>query len=405
MKYYKNTELADLYHVSEKAVRNWIESTNSGKLDLELFTIKGRQYIANTTKNLHIIEGLVEKGKKFKNSRGHKVVSPKPEFYELYTNKQILDIMTNIDTDHEIPLQYSYFNGGALYWKAYIKKLLKESKPNMLTSTMKLIETSTEYIDELTSNKKVNLVDLCIGEGTPAMQLVKHLKQNGQLHRYVGVDFSKDMLTIAHDNVEEFFNGEVKLETHIRDLNYDRIEDVLRTDSFNIDGAPINLVMLLGGTLTNCKDPDLALRMINASLGRDDYLVYGLKLDTESSRRYFDFHLDLDGRPLAPNHELVLNLLNIDPEMYTVEQFFDEKQRARFIRIRMKTDVSIIFELDGAEKRIVIPKNDSILVWRYWHQTALDVINQFDQKGFDLLHASLTENKEYLLTVSRVKGV
>src|SRR5882672_7673688 len=111
MKYYKNTELATIYHVSEKSVRNWIESTQGGKLDLELHKENDRYYIANTTKNLDIIQDMVEERKKFTNGRAHKTVSPKPEFYKLYNEKQIIDIMTNIDTHREIPLQYGYFNG------------------------------------------------------------------------------------------------------------------------------------------------------------------------------------------------------------------------------------------------------------------------------------------------------
>ena len=66
MKYFKNTELAKLYHVSEKSVRNWIDAVEIGKLDLDLFDQKGKFYIANTTKNTRTIEALVEKGKKYK---------------------------------------------------------------------------------------------------------------------------------------------------------------------------------------------------------------------------------------------------------------------------------------------------------------------------------------------------
>lgn len=403
MKYYKNTEIAALFHVSEKAVRNWVEATQQGKLNLELFEKDGRFLIANTAKNMQIMEDLVSERKKFKNTRSHRVVSPKPEFYNLYNEKQILDIMANIDTHHEIPLQYSYFNGGAVYWREYIQKLLQEKKPNMLTSMISLLEINQGYLDSIIGENKANIIDLCIGEGTPAKKLLEHLVQKDKLAKYVGIDFSKDMLAIANDNVEKWFGDKINYESYMRDLNYDRFEDILRADAFNDVGAPTNILLLLGGTLTNFKDHNLALQMINASLGKDDYLVYGLKLDTEASRRYFDFHIENSDRPLAPNHELVLNLLNIEPTMYDVEQIFDPEYKARFIKIKLKIDTTIKFEVGNQAKSISIAKNDSILVWRYWHQSALDVINQFDAHGFDLMHASLTDNKEYLLTVSKVK--
>ncbi len=405
MKYYKNTELATIYHVSEKSVRNWIEATQKGKLDLELHEINDRHYIANTTKNLDIIKGMVEERKKFTNTRAHKVVSPKPEFYKLYNEKQIIDIITNIDTHREIPLQYSYFNGGATYWQSYIEKLLHENTPNLLTSTIGLLQVNQSYIDTITHGKKVNICDLGVGEGTPAKGLLSHLLEEDRLNRYMGMDFSRDMLKIAEGNVRKWFGDDFNFEAYTMDLNYDRFADALRKDMFHGEEAdhPLNLILLLGGTLTNNKDPDLALRMINASMGKDDYLIYTKRLDTESSRRYFDFNIASDGQLLTPRHMLVPDLLNIDPSLYEVEQFFNEEKKARTIQLRLKVDLTIDITTDNLCKKINLRKGDVVLLWRSWHQSAMDVINQFERNGFDLLQASITENKEYLLTISKVK--
>ena len=70
LKYFKNTELAKIYNVSEKSVRNWIQAARSGKLDLQLYEHNGRLAIANITKNTETIKKLAENGKKYKNSRG-----------------------------------------------------------------------------------------------------------------------------------------------------------------------------------------------------------------------------------------------------------------------------------------------------------------------------------------------
>ena len=175
MNYYKNTELAEIYHVSEKSVRNWIDAAEAGKLDLELFSHGNRYFIANTTKNLRVIEQLVQQRQKFKNSRGHKVVSPKPEFYKLFTEEQILDIMTNIDVHKEVPLQYTYLDGGAKYWRDYSEKLIKEDELNMLTGIIKLLNINQDYISSIIKDKKVNIVDLGVGDGTPVRNLIASL--------------------------------------------------------------------------------------------------------------------------------------------------------------------------------------------------------------------------------------
>src|SRR6266516_4345302 len=105
MKYFKNTELAKLYKVSEKSVRNWIEAAAAGNIDLELYKVGNKHHVANTLKNNSVIEQLVQKGKKYKNTRGFRAVSPKKEFYETYNKEQILDIIYGLTVHKEIPLQ------------------------------------------------------------------------------------------------------------------------------------------------------------------------------------------------------------------------------------------------------------------------------------------------------------
>lgn len=404
MNYYKNTELAEIYHVSEKSVRNWIDAAEAGKLDLELFSHGNRYFIANTTKNLRVIEQLVQQRQKFKNSRGHKVVSPKPEFYKLFTEEQILDIMTNIDVHKEVPLQYTYFDGGAKYWRDYSEKLIKEDELNMLTGIIKLLNINQDYISSIIKDKKVNIVDLGVGDGTPVRNLIASLLERNQINRYMGVDFSHDMLAIAEENMQAWFGDKLIYESHLRDLNYDRFEDLLRKDNFkpNDEGRQ-NIILCLGGTLTNFRRPDHALQVINGSMGRNDYFVYGLKLDTESSRRFFDFYVEFDSEKLDTQLKLIIDLFNFDSSFYEVEQYFDEEQCARFTQIHLKTDVTIKFMVGGESRSLTIRKGERILLWRYWHQKAMDVMNQFDRNGFDLLQTTLTEDKEYMLAIAKVK--
>src|ERR1044072_5333369 len=124
MKYFRHTELAKLYHISEKSVRNWIQASVEGRLDLHLYEENGRQYVANTSKNTATIEQLVQKGKKYKNTRGTKTITPKDSFYKNYNRKQILDIISNLTIHHELLQQYCYVNSGAEYWDTYANRLM-----------------------------------------------------------------------------------------------------------------------------------------------------------------------------------------------------------------------------------------------------------------------------------------
>lgn len=405
MLYFKNHQLTELYPVSEKAVRNWIASARDGKLDLVLQEEGGKYYVANTAKNQRVIKELVEKRKKFTNTRGHKRVTPSEELYKLYTKEQLLDIISNIEAHREIPFQYCYFNGGARYWDQYAKRLESEETPNTLNQTIELLKTNFDNIDRLVGNhKRVNVIDLGIGNAAPTKGLVEHLLKRGVLNKYVGVDLSKAMLDIAEDNVKEWFGDKVTFEKHARDISAERFRDIITDNYLNFDSdRSLNLVLLLGGTFANLRDPNDALRTLNNSLAPGDRLIFSLKLDTPNSRRYFDFNGDPKAQVLDPKLELLLKALNFDKSYYDIESAFDKEQNMRFIRIRFKVAVSIDFKFGEASYAVNLNKDETILLWRARHITASGLINQFEENGFNTLESSQSNDHEYIVTISEIK--
>jgi hypothetical protein len=132
-------------------------------------------------------------------------------------------------------------------------------------------------------------------------------------------------------------------------------------------------------------------------------LVHNLKLDSEAARRYFDFSIGKKLPPLDAKAKMIVDLLNMDESFYDVEMGFDGQRRERYIRIRLKIALTVKFTFDKGDRIIEFNKNDIILLWRYWHQTAHEVIRQLDENDFYTLQTSQTEDQEYMLTVSRVK--
>jgi SAM-dependent methyltransferase len=406
VKYFKNTELARIYNVSEKSIRNWIQAASEGKLDLELHDNQGRQHIINTSKNTALIEQLVLKGKKYKNTRSHKVVEPTAKFYELYSPEQVFDIVTNIDIYKEVPRQYNYFDGGAEYWDRYTNRLASEETPNILKATLELFSINQSYLDTLTEKyTQINIIDIGVGNAYPVKNLLEHLLSRKKLGRYIAVDISSEMLGIARRNIETWFDkDEVTFEGHELDINYDRFAHLLVNEYIKQDhDDTLNIILVLGGTLGNLRSPDSAFKAIHDSMTRNDMLITTHKLDTPTTRRYFDFNIDTKTQPLAPQYKFIVDLLNIDSSYYTVEMDYDEADKARFLRIRFNVALSIKFTFQGGERVIEINKDETLLMWRYWHQEALDVAHQLDGNGFHPLLMSQTEDRDYLLTVSRLR--
>ncbi len=404
MLYFKNPELARLHHITLRTVLNWIEAAKQGKLDLTLHTENGKSYVANTARNVATIKQLVEDRKKYRNSRAVKVVSPRPEFYRLYSEAQIYDIVTNLEIHHEIPRQYNYFDGGAGNWDRYTQRLASEQEPNLFTATVDLLSKNQVYVDDLLRKyRRINVLDVGVGNAMPVKGLLEHLLEKKLLGRYMALDISSEMLEIAHRNITKWFGSKVVPETYELDINYDRFANIL-AEEYIKEKDSANLILLLGGTLCNMRTPDGAFKIIHDSMGVHDYLIHTQKLDTETSRRFFDFNYNAINTPsLAPNHRFIFDLLNIDDSFYGVEMGFDSERRERYIRIRLKVALTIRFEFAIGDRVLEFNKGQAILLWRYEQQSAMDVIKQFDRNDFYMLHSSQTEDQEYILTVSRVK--
>lgn len=401
--YYKSKDLKEIYGVSRQTVSKWVESVKNGKLNLEMIDENGQSYIRNTPANNVIIAELVKSRQKFKNSKSLRTISPTEDFYKLYSPEQITDIIVNLRVHHEIPRQYNYIDEGAAYWDKYSTKLFNDSDANNpLHSTEELMQLNQAYLDELLSQyKKVNVVDIGPGNALPVKSLLSHLIDQDKLGRYTAIDISPEMLEIAHQNIKRWFSDKVDFVAELKDVNFERFTDLLMTDS--PDEGSVNLVLFFGGTLHNLRSIDEALRTIYHSMTPPDIFICPLKLDTEDTRRNFHFNAGLEAQKLPPQHKFLVDLLGIEPELYEVEIGFDEETRSRYLRLKLKVSLTINIELQRKNQSIHLNKNDTLLVWRYWHQTAQEIIEQFERNGFGVLQATQTKEHDCMLTICDVK--
>lgn len=403
MQYFKNVDLTKMYPVSEKAVRNWIAAAKEGKLELDLYEDRGRHYIANTSKNTAKIEAIVAERRKYVNSKSKTAVKPTNKFYQIYNKKQILDLVFYLETYREIPLKYTYFNGGAKYWDRYVHRLANENLPNVFSSFQILMDLNQDYIDELLKTaKKVNIIDIGPGNGMPVKSVIQDLLDKGVMGRYVAIDISQPMLDIVESNIKKWFQGKVSFEGYVRDIDYDRFNDLIAEDALLADENTINLVFLVGGTLYNFRSPDEFLKVVHKSMGKNDFFIHDLRPDSEIARRNFDFSAEGDTNSSSKGQE-ILNLLNIDPTCYEIEKLFDEERKMRLIRMRLKSALSITFEFENGSHTIDFNKGEVIMLWRHWHKSAFDALSRLDRSGFDILQTSRTKDGNHLLTISRIK--
>lgn len=406
MLYFSNQELADSYHVSARTVRNWIDAAREGKISLTLHTKGERTFIANTSKNISTLEKLADKGKKYRPHRAHRSVSPSELFYELYSDDHIYDIVSNLEINREIPIQYQYFGAGAENWEEYTERLANEENLNSLQSTVLLLKNNQSYIDLLLRNyNQVNIIDVGVGNGYAIRDFLNHFIELGKLGRYIAIDISSEMLDIAEKNIKQWFGNKVIFERHTLDINHDSFGNLLVAEYIKTNAIETsNLVLFLGGTLSNFRKPQVVLNSIHQSMGVNDYLLHSQKLDTQKTRQYFDFKpSEASPSSLPPLYRYVIDLLNIDESMYDVEMGYDPEQDERYYRIVFTVAVSIQFKFKNGLRNLSFNKGDKVLVWRARQLDSVEVASQLMKNDFRPLQISQTPTQEYVLTVSRIK--
>lgn len=394
MHYYKKADLAKLYGVNPRTVTRWIDEAERGKLELELHEEGNKYHIAKTAKNQRLIERLTQDRRKYLNRKNLKIVKPLPGFYKTYSEEQILEIFTGIDTDREIDLKFSYLEEGAHDWDTYAKQEYNSDTPNTLVSTIELLNINMSYIKgALKGYSKVNIVDVGVGNALPTKKLISHmLKEQGKLNRYIAIDISNEMLKIAENNITKWFDDKVRFEGYLYDFSVEPFADTIAEPP----GGAINLVLMFGGTLANIDTPGHTLKVIRKSLQRNDFFIYCLKLDSPMTRDHL-YASENDNQLLPIQLERVLNLLGIDESLYTVEMGYVESERSRIIRIRLKHALTLEFELSRGLWQIDLNKADTVVVWRAKHFTHFEIEDLFYQCGFNSLQKSRTLDNDYLL--------
>lgn len=399
MHYFKHSDLAERFGVTDKTIYNW--ATRADKNKLKVTKIGEKVQILDTPENALILERLAEKAKSWRSDQRHEVVTPKPEFYDIYSRRQIRDIITNINVHGEIPRQYNYMQGGATNWDNWLKRLANEESSNILKGTVDLIRANMEPLDLLLKGKRINVIDLGVGNAYPVKDLLGHLLERKLLHRYIAIDISPAMLEVAQRNIKEWYGDDVKFEGYERDITYERFDDLLVDEADDT----INLVLLLGATPLNFRSFTDVFKPVYSSMGQSDLLMYTGKPDSEVARRYFDFSSSSkEESKLSDSHKYILELMNIDESLYEPEMGFDRTSRMRYIRIRLKQAVTIQFKIGDSERHVTLKKGDTILLLRVWHMTAYEITGEFEKAGFTQLQSSLTEDRQYFLSISGVEN-
>jgi hypothetical protein len=408
----RNIDISKAYGVSPTAVTNWIESAKKGKNQLQIFynEEEKRDFVIDNSNNHLILTQLSEKGRVFKTKNSRREVFPNKKFYSTFDKTQLSGIILNLDTYKEISNKYTYINGGAEVWKAYVERSIKENIANATTNTFELTKIATEFLLTKSNNKvKFNIIDLGPGDVSPMRSTLAKLLEKDLINKYIAVDISSEMLEIAKSSIKNWFEDRISFQGYQLDISENLIKDICFYNAYSQDKEVeiINLVFFLGSTIENQLDYGRVLLNLRDSLGASDYLILGQSLDSTSAKTYFDFGSKLTpaGQKLPQQSKWITDLLGIEEDFYSVERYYDDTIQTRKMDIILNLDLTIKFEFENIKKDITFLKGDRITVWHHSHHSFSEITKSFKDLNLFIEFYCVSKDKAQLLSISSPMGI
>ncbi|MDQ1287854.1 MAG: hypothetical protein QG622_1419 [Actinomycetota bacterium] len=335
---------------------------------------------------------------------GTPVVSPLPEFYEVFDEQNVLNIADSLERHHELPRAFSYFGSGARHWDDSVT--LQPPRPDIAALRDRL-----PFLDEYFAGRsRLDVVDVGPGNGDPARVVLSHLLARGVLGRYLAIDVSPGMLKIAENRLRTWFGSSAPFEGHVLDIGRDRFDHLVPALSGSPEGpvrdpARACLALLLGGTLGNLRSPEDALGNVRGSLGRSDLLAVSERLDEcpGPSARPGGARRGTAPPPprLSPFNRFLLDLLGIPESLYAVEFGIDPRRDTRFIRVRLGAPVRLRLRTGAGERHVDLSEGTPLELWRYWRLTPAELAARLARSGLEPVFAGDAAPGEFILSLSR----
>ena len=173
----------------------WVKNAQSQKNNLIVQKVNKNWKIIKNEQNISELERLYSEAQKFKNKIALEKIAPSPEFFEIFSHRQIVEIINDLQISKEINLKFSYFGQNNIVWDKQVKdtKNYKTTTRNIQT----LINSVQFLSKKINKFSKINIIDIGPGNGLPILEFIKYFHNKKLLHKYIAIDISSDMLNLA----------------------------------------------------------------------------------------------------------------------------------------------------------------------------------------------------------------
>ncbi len=304
------------------------------------------------------------------------------------TERQEYELLAAISARGEIPVKFAYIGDGAMLWDAIYKDPAHSSGIN--DSEMDLMMSHIEsFLQTFKHAGGVNLIDLGCGNGLPAIQIIKKLREHGLRVNYVAVDLSRELLELASANIKEAL-GDIP----VNNIQLDFENESLASKLLNIKQATKlpNFLINLGNTLGNYVNVNSVLTNFLQSMTLEDYLIIGNGLANDQNPQKI---LSGYGEAIKKSVTALPQALGLykEGEDYTV--LWNPAQHRVEARIRLNENK----QLSLAKQSVNMEAGDEILIMQSRKYTESSLTKLLSNVGFRTELLTTNRNRSYILAM------
>ncbi len=329
-------------------------------------------------------------------------ISPEKQFYEIFREDEIVEIIIDLKFKRLIKLKYRYFQKGSEYWD----KFYFESPVTPVINGLK--EIVLDNVLYFVSDKHlVNLVDIGPGNGYPVKSWLQRLNDLGILNSYVCVDISQDINNLVEKNMREWFPT-IPVYKYQADIEQTDIAKFLIKSKFHNElGSDkiSNILLLLGNTICNFADRREVLKNFARSMDINDLLVISYSTDVDRNKLFHQYTNHSNSKVHDSLCTWIPKMLGFDSNNKNLVTEYDDKIKAKVKSLKLTKNYVLTIRLFNQEVKIAFSKGEKINLWKHYLINEDQIKQEFDEVGLELVFQQYDLQKSVAIVVCRIKDV
>jgi uncharacterized SAM-dependent methyltransferase len=330
-----------------------------------------------------------------------RTTKPTAEFYSIFSDAEILDIIQTLTTRREISLKYSYKGQGANIWDKFYLNYLRPRWYRPVNREIALLNDNFEIITrKISAVNTVNLIDVGAGNSYPVKDFICRLNRLDKITRYIALDISEDLLKVSQQNIKKWFPNIEFISDRI-DIENNSLSQTLSNHQVNLktdDTAQI--ILHLGVTMGNHHNRTVVLKNFRDSMGKHDLLVFTNEIGSNCQwdgtvRGGLKYHVD-------QVYAWVKNAMGIQAEDCELVRKYGPKTDSIVATIKLRQNYRINFRLMGEDKCLEITEGEEIRIWRQHKFEIPELLREIEQAGLQLIHYKTDKYSSNIMVICEI---